>query len=111
MITVIYDSKHLALSVEGHSGYAPMGQDIICSSVSILTMTLATFAERMEGEGILIEKATIELDNGSSYISIKPKTICYTRCKTVFDAICEGYKLLAENEPNYVQYISREDLI
>ena len=28
--------------VEGHAGYAPQGQDIVCASVSVLTYAVAT---------------------------------------------------------------------
>lgn len=108
MITVIYDDKFLALSVDGHAGYAPKGQDIICSSVSILTLTLATYVKKSEE---MLEDVTLELEDGSSYIQITPKKDYHEGCKAVFDAICEGYKLLAKNEPKYVEYISREDLI
>ena len=47
MITVEYqkekENRHVkySLSLDGHAGYAPVGQDIVCSAVSILLFTLA----------------------------------------------------------------------
>lgn len=110
MTVVIYDDKHLALSVEGHAGYAEEGKDIVCSSVSILSLTLASFVERMQDEGV-VKEAKTDISKGNVYIEATPITTCFTRCKIVFDAICDGFRLLAEHYPDNVQYISRNDLI
>ena len=40
MIEVRYDPDRLRLSINGHSGYAPIGQDIVCAGVSTLIYTL-----------------------------------------------------------------------
>ena len=48
---VISDNKILAFSVEGHSGLAPSGEDILCASVSAMTqLVLNTLSEVVKAE-------------------------------------------------------------
>ncbi len=60
---VISDNKILAFSVEGHSGLAPQGEDILCASVSAMTqLVINTLAEVVEANldlSIEEEKAKI----------------------------------------------------
>ena len=46
-VTVFQDSKKQirGISCKGHAGYARYGQDIICSAVSALTLTMANSVE------------------------------------------------------------------
>ncbi|MEG0370647.1 MAG: ribosomal-processing cysteine protease Prp, partial [Hungatella sp.] len=37
------------ISVAGHAGYAPSGQDIVCAAVSALTLTLIQGLEQVAG--------------------------------------------------------------
>ena len=48
MINVVYDREIPMLSVSGHAGYAPEGQDIVCAAVSALVQTLAMHADNCE---------------------------------------------------------------
>ena len=45
MIKIIYvadpEGGKLTMRAEGHAGYAPAGQDIVCAAVSCLMQTLA----------------------------------------------------------------------
>ena len=60
---VISDNKILAFSVEGHSGLAPQGEDILCASVSAMTqLVINTLTEVVKAEldlSIVEEKAKI----------------------------------------------------
>ncbi|MDD7020097.1 ribosomal-processing cysteine protease Prp [Hornefia butyriciproducens] len=40
------------LTVFGHAGYAPPGEDIVCAAISALTQTLAASVEELTGTGI-----------------------------------------------------------
>lgn len=35
MIRITTDEKTLSIKAEGHAGYGPKGQDIVCAAVSI----------------------------------------------------------------------------
>ena len=38
MITILKDDGRIVIN--GHAGYAPVGHDIVCSAISVLTETL-----------------------------------------------------------------------
>ena len=40
MIEAVYNKEALTLTLRGHAGYAPKGQDIVCAGVSALVYTL-----------------------------------------------------------------------
>lgn len=52
MIKIIYvadpEGGKLTMRAEGHAGYAPAGQDIVCAAVSCLMQTLAYSAAEDE---------------------------------------------------------------
>ena len=85
----------LSLRVEGHAGYAEVGQDIVCASASILAYTFASIVES------LCEDATISLKSGDTIIECesKPKT------RNAFYYTKVGYELLEHNYPQYVSLI------
>ena len=41
MIRITCEPQKYSMTVEGHSGSAPKGEDLICAAVSIVTLTLA----------------------------------------------------------------------
>ena len=97
------ETKTLTLSVNGHAGQAEYGKDIVCSSVSILTYTIAQCMEIMFEHHKLKKKPSILLDSGDAEIVVKPKTEHYAEAlKTYFD-IQVGFALLAKTYPQYVE--------
>ena len=40
------------ITIEGHSGYAPIGQDIVCAAVSVLVQTLIQSVESLTADRI-----------------------------------------------------------
>ena len=40
------------ITIEGHSGYAPMGHDIVCASVSTLVITSVNMIIRLDKDAI-----------------------------------------------------------
>ena len=47
MIRVIYDGN-TGLTIQGHAGSAPRGEDLICAAVTGLALALETAAEQSE---------------------------------------------------------------
>ncbi len=90
-------SFHYELSATGHAGYAPVGQDIVCSAVSILFFTLAN-ALSDSGVGEL----DVKLDPGDSTIT------CICSCndievESLFKFAMVGLELLEEQYPDNVE--------
>ena len=81
------------ITVHGHAGYAPEGQDIVCSAVSILLYTLA----RKLGD----ELHDISMEKGKSYLTWRVSK----KNNEVEDTIIQGFILLAKKYPDYVTFV------
>ncbi len=103
MITITYNRQDLSVTVNGHSGYAEIGQDIVCASVSSLTYALAKFAEKIYRDGKLYFEPNLDVIEGKAEISVVVRNTFEYETRLVFDAICEGYELIAKEHPNNVE--------
>ncbi|MBE6714676.1 MAG: ribosomal-processing cysteine protease Prp [Ruminococcaceae bacterium] len=87
----------------GHTGYAPLGKDILCSAVSVLCYTLDAYLSRLHSEGRLIGYESF-FDNG------------YVRIEFIFQsfkdnakelegigAILGGFLILEESFPDHIR--------
>ena len=78
------------LTVEGHAGYAPKGQDIVCAAVSALVYALIGTLEETENV------AEVVLRPGYATVETKEKT-------AAFDLVRCGLTQLAEKYPEFIQ--------
>ena len=98
-------SDELALRVQGHSGFAPAGQDLVCAAASVLAFTLARAAgERSDYHGF------VAVDREAAVISVRcrPEKEAWAACRVLFDTVITGFRLLAEAAPEYIQIRSDE---
>lgn len=85
------------ITIRGHSGYAPIGQDIVCSAVSTLVQTLVTAVEELTED-----KITYDMQPGQVDI----KFWCLSDpSKVLIDAFFLGVKGIAEAYPDNVKII------
>lgn len=96
------ESKSITLTVNGHAGQAAAGQDIICSSASILMYTVAQMAQYMYSRHQLKKKPHIVMNDGNASITVKPKEEHYGEALHAYFVAQVGYSLLAHNYPQYV---------
>lgn len=98
MIKAYY--KPLFLSLYGHAGYAPSGQDIVCAGVSTLYGTLL----RVLGDLDYSDRCLHVYDDGCErIISFTPDSTEHgVTVSHVFDTIWAGILLLAETYPDYI---------
>lgn len=99
MTRIRIDADAMRLEIDGHAEYAPIGQDIVCAGVSMLTYTLAKNLLLMLDE----DEVNIDIGNGSARIEAHPGAELADRCRDVFQVIANGYALLAEQYGQYVQ--------
>lgn len=78
MIEIKIDLNNLRIEVEGHSGYAPLGQDIVCAGVSTLISMLASECRYMESINKLTIN-TLELESGKAIIDVTAKDVEFVR--------------------------------
>ncbi len=103
---VLPDSKEdtymLCLTVEGHAGYAPKGQDIVCAAVSVLVQALAGALSRLD-ENRLFDFAVDGIaDSGCAGITAVPTSQGWDRVYGMFQMALTGFYLLGKAYPDYV---------
>ena len=97
--------KILALRVEGHAGYAKVGEDIVCASASILAFTLAQCVAEAEHKYV-----DVGLASGDAFICCEPTDKELPRMQNAFAFAKTGYALLAHEYPQCVEITDAEDL-
>lgn len=101
MIKIIYvadpEGGKLTMRAEGHAGYAPAGQDIVCAAVSCLMQTLAYSATEDEHTS----SCSYQGKDGP-VVSVKAGDSVLMRDK--FELVADGLTLLAEQYPENVSF-------
>ena len=101
MIEIIYEADpeggKLTMRAEGHAGYAPAGQDIVCAAVSCLMQTLAYSAAEDEHTSSCIYQGkdgpVVNVEAGDSVLM-----------RDKFELVADGLDLLAEQYPENVSF-------
>lgn len=104
MIKIIYvadpEGGKLTMRAEGHAGYAPAGQDIVCAAVSCLMQTLAYSAAEDERTSSCIYQG-----KKGPVVSVEAGDSVLMRDK--FELVADGLDLLAEQYPENVNFKKR----
>lgn len=86
----------MRLQAEGHAGYAPKGQDIVCAAVSTLMQALAFSADCSE-EGFAVASSS---GPAGTYLELQMKATPENRAK--FELVTDGLELVAQLYPKFV---------
>ena len=101
MLSVTYHrGRNREVILEGHAGSGEAGRDLVCASASVLAYTLAANLKRAEA-AMCAEGVEIYLSPGDTRIGCRAAP---PAAVSVFDAVCTGFELLAEQYPEYVSY-------
>lgn len=103
MINVVYHRKYHRLSIEGHACSGEPGHDLVCASASILAYTLAASVANMSAAK-QVRDARIDLKEGAGEISCNTVRRFDAPVTLIFDTLCAGYELLANNFPDNISY-------
>lgn len=90
MIRVTYGPEKWSVTVEGHSGSAPKGEDLICAAATILTLTLAETVEAV------CEERELELREGYAKIRGGANAAPY------FDFVRTGFGMINGMHPEHL---------
>lgn len=101
-VTQTDDGKALALAVKGHAGKGPKGEDIVCAAATMLAYTLAQNVSKCRLG--LKGRPKIQMKEGDIIIRCRPKDRHRDQLRLVYETIGEGYRLLAHNYPDAVEY-------
>lgn len=83
------------ITIKGHAGYAPSGEDIVCAGVSTLVQTLIASIEALAEDAIQydIQPGWLELKFGKLSAS----------AKLLIASFFVGIEMIADNYPNNVK--------
>lgn len=99
-ITYSFSNGAHILLVEGHSGYAKCGRDIVCAGVSALVQALAK-ALRDLGEHVSLDIET-DASRASYHITARAEDKYISYVNGAFDVALCGFKLLSSAYPENV---------
>lgn len=101
MIRITYrEAKEnvLKLLAEGHAGYAPKGQDIVCAAVSTLMQALA-FSVNDREDGFAVASSS---GAAGTYLELQARATPENRAK--FELVTDGLELVAQLYPKFVTF-------
>lgn len=101
-VTVTYaGDRIIGLSVEGHTGYAQSGHDIVCAAVSSLSITCVNALEAVAGVCPLVQQ-----DELSGTLSIRladaPSAQAAHDAQVILRSTLLGYRDIAQAYPKYM---------
>lgn len=94
---IVITTTDTQITVTGHAGHGPPGQDIVCAAVSTLVQTLAGALEQLTPD-----TADCTLEPGNTEIQLHSPS---AKARLLMNAFCIGAKAIAEEYPNYVKII------
>lgn len=90
------------LTVKGHAGAGPKGHDIVCSAVSTLVETLASWAT--EDPDDCINEKLIDLKDGEATIEVHTGIFGSIEAMPRFSFVAYGLKNISEQYPEFVKF-------
>ena len=106
MTKISYDEAEYCLSMKGHAGSAPKGEDLVCAALSMLMFTLEETVQDMR-ETLL---PTITHTKSGVRIRCRPSGVYCIICRTIFRTVYTGCELLSRHYPEFVQTTELEGI-
>ena len=97
------DNGTIHMTLKGHAGTAPKGEDLVCSAATMLAYTVAQAVQFLFEQGQLKKKPKILLKDGSATIIATPTEEGYAPVLHTFWVAQCGIHVLAHNYPQNVK--------
>ena len=91
------------MTLRGHAGAAPKGEDLVCAACTTLAYTAGQAAQDLKAQGKLTKPPKIKICKGAATIVATPKEGAVTEVLTMFRTVQCGAQVLAHNYPRYVR--------
>jgi uncharacterized protein YsxB (DUF464 family) len=91
------------MTLKGHAGAAPKGEDLICSAATMMAYTVAQAVQFMHEQGKLKKKPKIHIKDGEAAIIATPMEEGYAEALHTFWVAQCGIHVLAHNYPQNVK--------
>lgn len=96
------NTQMLCLTVAGHAGYAPKGQDIVCAAESVLVQALAGALTQLDKNFLYDFTVDGTPGGGAVGITAVPTPRGWDRVWGMFETTMMGYSLLQQAFPHHV---------
>ena len=107
MITVRFYQKpsngSIHMTIKGHAGTAPKGEDMVCAAATMLAYTVAQAVKFMYESDKLKTKPKIQFKDGEAVVIATPKEDAYAEVLLTFWVAQCGIHVLVHNYPNNVK--------
>lgn len=103
MIEVIYYRDKHRVTIKGHAKSGEFGRDLVCASATIIARSLEAFVSNMKKAGHT-KSPIIKLKEGDAFIECDVAARHKSHVMLVFDAMCGGFELLAQDAPQHISY-------
>ena len=103
MVEVTYHRKYNRLTAKGHAYSGEEGHDLICASVSALMLTMAANVHALSRQRS-VRDPSLHLAKGDAEVGCKPIRKMGKIVTLMFDTVCAGFQLLADQYPEYISY-------
>jgi uncharacterized protein YsxB (DUF464 family) len=103
MVEITYHRKYNRLTAQGHAYSGEEGHDLVCAAVSALMLTMAGNVGSLTKLGNAREPI-IRLTKGDAEVSCKPIRKMGNIVTLMFDTVCTGIQMLADQYPEYISY-------
>lgn len=97
------DGSIVSLKVKGHSGYAPSGQDIVCSSVTTLVQVLHIGLVDVLGIDVITS-----IDEGNALVFFKWEKVT-TESQAISATVYRSFRALSETYPRNVKLVEVQE--
>lgn len=105
-MTKVYKREYydnILITLEGHSGYAEKGNDIVCAAVSALVCNFINCIKDEEADGRLALRKEIIRD-GYVHLEIEAFDFAKQRVEGITECFVKGLYMLSEEYPQYVKF-------
>ena len=99
---IVVSHSNGEIKIEGHAGYAKMGEDIVCAAVSALTLTFIASVEELTQDNL-----KCDIKAGNTFIQYRNLSAA---AKLLLDSFFVGIRMIADDYPDYVRVTRRESL-
>jgi uncharacterized protein YsxB (DUF464 family) len=96
------EKRTLTMTVRGHAGTAPAGEDLVCAGASTAAYAYAECVEQMAAAGYLRREFSIHVNEGFLQVEAAPKPEHMDKVLQALWQAQVAFQLLAANAPEAV---------
>lgn len=92
--------------IDGHSGYANFGEDIVCASISLLATTVVNSLNIVAG--IDEENIKFSFNEDKGYLSLDTSDSINEKSDVIYNTFLVGIQSIVESYSDYITLITEE---